>query len=389
LSRAEERKVRGLQPLGNTELDLLLACGSPPSAAARARISKLLTTPPDWPRLVELAISHGMLPLLARALEEHAPGPAHARIRDRAAGLSVRSLRMAAELARILAAMRTAGVAAIAFKGPTLAHLAYGDLTLRTFNDLDIFVPRAQLQTALDLLAAGGYGKKTPAWDTRFSGACEVALQHPGLGCEVDLHWLFSSPYFLLFDSVRAVERSIVLHAGGLTARTLCPEDYLLYLCIHAARESWDQAQFPCDLAGIASRCPLDWDDLLRQAEHTGSWRALAAGLDLAHELSEAPIPREVLRRVKLDRAVSWISARAQLGLSRRVSDPAGTPGGALLHLRTLESWPAKARYLWRRALQPNQLDAEWVLLPRRLWAAYYLVRPVRLAYTTLRRLVA
>jgi hypothetical protein len=370
------------------ELDLLLACGSPPSEAAHARISKLLTAPLDWPLLVELAITHGMLSLLARALAEQAPGPAHAEIRDRAAAFSMRSLRMAGELAQILKAMQAAGVPAIAFKGSTLAYLAYGDLALRTFNDLDIFVPRAQLPAALDLLAADGYARKTAAWDIGFSGACEIALQRRDPVCEVDLHWLFSPPYFLPFDPVRAMVRSIVLRAGGLVARTLCPEDHLLYICIRAARGGWDQAQFPCDLAGIVARCPLDWDDLVHQAERTGCWRALAAGLDLAHELCQAPTPPEVLRRVKQDRAVSRISAQAQLGLSRQASDPAAVAGGAFLHLRTLETWWAKARYLWRRALQPNQLDAEWILLPKRLAAAYYVVRPLRVACTALRRLV-
>ena len=53
-----------------------------------------------------------------------------------------------------------------------------------------------------------------------------------------------------------------------------------------------------------------------------------------------------------------------------------------------MESWRAKAHYLWRRALQPNQKDAEWVRLLQRLSAAYYVVRPLRLAWTTFRRLV-
>ena len=34
----------------------------------------------------------------------------------------------------------------------------------------------------------------------------------------------------------------------------------------------------------------------------------------------------------------------------------------------------------WRRALQPNQKDAEWVRLPQRLSPAYYIIRPLRLA---------
>jgi hypothetical protein len=360
------------------ELDLLLASGSPPSESAQARVSHLLSRPIDWPLLVGLVESNGMLRLLSRALAGQTAGPVQAEIRAKSAAKAEVSLRMAGELARILAGLQAADVTAVAFKGPVLSYLAYGDLALRDCADLDIFVPRAQLQPALDFLTADGY-EKAAVWDIGFSGACEIVLQRRKGGCLVDLHWLFSSPYFLPFDPVRAMERSIVLRAGGLRARTLCPEDHLLYLCIHAARDGWPSARFPCDLAGIVARCPLDWDDLIRQAERTGCWRALAAGLDLAHGLCDAPVPLEVLRRVKRDWAVSRISAQAQLGLIRQVSDPAGTPAGALLHLRTLESWRAKARYIWRRALQPNQKDAEWVRLPPALSPAYYLVRPVRM----------
>ena len=49
-----------------------------------------------------------------------------------------------------------------------------------------------------------------------------------------------------------------------------------------------------------------------------------------------------------------------------------------------LGSPSAKARYIWRRALQPNQLDAEWILLPQRLSAAYYAIRVLRIACTAL-----
>src|ERR1035437_4010395 len=72
------------------ELDLLFACGSPPSESTRARISRLLAGPLDWPLLVELAGSHGLVPLLSRALAGQAPCPAHAEIRAQAAAHAMR-----------------------------------------------------------------------------------------------------------------------------------------------------------------------------------------------------------------------------------------------------------------------------------------------------------
>jgi hypothetical protein len=64
-----------------------------------------------------------------------------------------------------------------------------------------------------------------------------------------------------------------------------------------------------------------------------------------------------------------------------------GAPGGAILHLRMLETVASKANYLWRRALQPNHLDADFIRLPDSLAPAYYLIRPVRVACAALGRL--
>ena len=66
------------------------------------------------------------------------------------------SFGLAKKLLEILALLDREGVRAIPFKGPTLAVKAYGDLTLRPFSDLDIFVPpgAAEAHRPVHLLAA-------------------------------------------------------------------------------------------------------------------------------------------------------------------------------------------------------------------------------------------
>ena len=79
--------------------------------------------------------------------------------------------------------------------------------------------------------------------------------------------------------------------------------------------------------------------------------------------------------------------AQARRRLPRNVDDPFQAVVGAPFFLDMLEAVTAKVRYLWRRALQPNQKDAEWLRLPQRLSAAYYIIRPLRLACAALGRL--
>ena len=47
---------------------------------------------------------------------------------------------LTSELIKIMKLLEENDIKAIAFKGPTLAQLAYGDVTLRQYVDLDLLV---------------------------------------------------------------------------------------------------------------------------------------------------------------------------------------------------------------------------------------------------------
>lgn len=173
------------------EIDALIACGAPPPDAVR-RLSGHLDSRLNWPALIELADSLRMLPLFARVLSQcplgTVPPAILAEIRSRVVAKAMRSLAMAGELSRLLRILETAGMTPIAFKGPTLAHAAYGDIALRDSGDLDIFVPHSQIAKALKILAAEGYGKKSPGSNVDLSGDIEITLQPQHLPWELDLH---------------------------------------------------------------------------------------------------------------------------------------------------------------------------------------------------------
>jgi hypothetical protein len=309
-----------------------------------------------------------------------------ADVRSRAASKAMHALSMAGELSRILRRLEAAGITAIAFKGPTLALLAYGNLALRDAADLDILVPHHQIASAIEILSADGYYKKSPLFKAGLAGDNEVTLLRRDPECEVDLHWQFSPPYFLPFDSGRAAGRSIAVSTSGLVARTLCREDLLLYLSIHGARNCWPLKSI-CDVAALTRNSSMDWADVLREADRAHCWRAAAVGLELAATLFQAPVPPEVWKRVKHGRVAGRIAAHVLSNLNRCVTRVSSAPSGALLHLRMIEGGSGKLRYLWRRAFQPNQCDVDYFHLPEPVSAAYYVVRPFRVACDALRNM--
>src|SRR4051794_310038 len=99
----------------------------------------------EWQPLVRLARVHAVTPTLLRALERRAPASPKGLMNalQKRAGESARSnLQRTRSLLRILDACSEEGIRAVAFKGPLLAALAYGDIGLREFVDIDVLVSR-------------------------------------------------------------------------------------------------------------------------------------------------------------------------------------------------------------------------------------------------------
>src|SRR5687767_3621410 len=99
-----------------------------------------LQPPIDGARLLHLARTHGVLPLLYRSL--HTIGPdlvpqdALTTLRHHVRANAQRNLFLAGTLLKLVRLLEAHGIAAIPYKGPVLATLAYGNVALRQFGDL-------------------------------------------------------------------------------------------------------------------------------------------------------------------------------------------------------------------------------------------------------------
>src|SRR3972149_3253348 len=139
------------------EEQVMLACAAPREAGSDTRIRTLLDAPLDWPRLEAAAEWHGVLSLVYGRLRDAAPdlvpGPAMTRLREASTANARRNLFLAGALLRVLDLLRSQGIPAVAYKGPTLAALAYGDLTRRDFADNDIMIRRRDFAAGPGLLS--------------------------------------------------------------------------------------------------------------------------------------------------------------------------------------------------------------------------------------------
>src|SRR5439155_735964 len=120
----------------------------------------------DRPRLLELAADHGVLGQLAarlRKMDENAvPQETRQGLLDGQRAQNFVTLRMTAELFRVLDQFASAGIGALVVKGPVLAVRAYGDPAMRSYGDLDLLVRPRDIRRATELMVAAGYHAAVP-----------------------------------------------------------------------------------------------------------------------------------------------------------------------------------------------------------------------------------
>jgi len=386
-----------------TETDLLLrtvrmAIGTEPPGSIGD------TQHVDWNALVQLALEHGVMPLLYRALAAHRAGALPPIVLDRLrrqyrANARVTRFLMR-ELVELLAAFETHGIRAIPLRGPVLALSLYGRLTARQFGDLDVFVAPRDVDRASDLLVARGYRfgprRATDAVATRIAPQGEVT---------VDLQWAVARNVFRFPIRLEELwDRLVPVSIAGVRVWQPAPDDHVLLLCAHASKHCWSSLIWIADLAAFVPRLNstgFDWAALGDRAVRCGGARQLLLGLHLGHSLLRADIPPVLLPRMHADSTIPSlarkVSDRLFVSVQQRSHQGAfGVVEGALLYVRSRERVrdriPYGAELLrhalhWLRALvTPNVHDLRFVDLPDRFRFLYYVVRPIRLATDIARR---
>lgn len=369
---------------------LLLGC-------ARTRVSRgiaeeirgLLDSPIDWDLLFREAANHALTPLLCRqlpliassALESHQVR----QLRDTAHAIALRNLALTAELFTIINRFASAGVEALPYKGPVLAAQAYGDISLREFQDLDLILRQHDIDKANEVMLGLGYQPKFP-WI--LSGGRKASFvpgeynyRNDARDIMVELHTERTLRHFPLPPGIDDLaSRAVAVSVGGQNLRTFSPEDTLLLLSVHGAKDLWQQLSWVVDIAEFVQVPPaLDWDKVFARARTTRTRRMLAITLLLAVRLFDAPLPPDVRGRVDSDSEAAAIARRIENQLLSGA--PLDLRAGARFHLRRhmlegrLEGW----RYALRLATIPSEDDWSAMRLPPLLAPLHVALRPLRM----------
>ena len=244
-------------------------------------LAELVAGVRDWEGLLHSAACAQLRPRLSALLGRVALPPGGRAIAQDLAHVARahegRARLLAAELTRILAALREARLKAAPFKGPAFAAWMGRTGVAREMNDLDLLVHERDLGAAVQALRPLGYapllaGQAVASrWLTRVTN--ELPLGAGGAPLLLELHWRLAPPWFPATATVAQVlegasERALT----GSSAWCPSPEALLLLHVSDGIKSHGASLRGVADLADILRAHPaIDWNRV------TGIARANAA----------------------------------------------------------------------------------------------------------------
>src|ERR1017187_6281317 len=371
-------------------LELLCVCASAGAELAPERIERIASwnlAVLDWSEALRLAEHHGVLPLAARTLIEHARGlPAEVERTLRSAyQANLRSsLWFAAELARIMQHFERRQLRAIPYKGAVLAQSLYHDLGLRSFSDLDFLISSADFERAKQGRSEIGYRPSsdlTPAVERLWlRNGYERAFDSAAGKNLVELQWALLPHFYGVDLSVEELMaragRTVV---GECEMPSLAPEDSLLVLCLHAAKHLWTRLIWISDIAETLRTQTIDYSLAFSQARTLGIARILGVSFWLVKNVLRAELPKPAEEMIRADPRVPALGSEfAGRGARDSAYDLESTEYFRLI-LKLRERRGDRLRYLWRLVWTPGVGDVAAVRLPEALFPLYRIVRIGRL----------
>jgi Uncharacterised nucleotidyltransferase len=288
----------------------------------------------DWSRLIPIARSNRMSPLLYRSLRasdqfEVLPAAIRQEIQEDSDRLDRDASVMSAALKSFLHKAAERGIEVVVHKGLWLSVNIYRDPGMRPGGDIDILVRKQDVETCLNLLEEIGVGRHWPnLLDDRYYARHHLHQQRctPDLKVWFEVHWALDHPYTLLTIDYEAMMDKA--SPGALLGEPVCelsPPDRLLSLAVHLVKHAIylpSQVGRPVNTSRLARliladgmlmyyldiaevighyQAEIDWESLVSLARRSGTVGILGAVFHACRELLGAPIPERVTEALVIE----------------------------------------------------------------------------------------
>ncbi|MDM5272540.1 nucleotidyltransferase family protein [Sulfurovum sp. zt1-1] len=377
----------------NDELRFLIACCQ--SELNDDDITSILSTYPtlDPQNLITLAYSQGILPLVYKTLKKlfeedlFHDEETLSLFKQHYMSIAQKNMLMSAELLRIMKLLEDSGIEALAFKGPTLAQQAYGDITMRRFGDLDILVGENEVFSTGKILSAHGYMPVSPIKilqnKTCLKVMNDLAFYDRSKGVFIEMHWrLFREKIGQHLDFSQISGTNCTVTINGHSIPTLSPEMQLVYLSLHGSKHAWERLEWICDIDRLLRvQTNIDWDKSFNIAKEMDTYTTLYLGLNLCYELLGTPLPKTIMPIIHTERILEL--TEETYNLLNNLPELEGYAKYRAIHRyqnTLLDTLGKKIRHFLSTNFTISQNDCQEFPLPSSLTFLYVFIKPFRVA---------
>lgn len=372
------------------EDELLLCCArTNVEAGIRDKILSLVQGDLDWGYLLKLAVRHRLMPLLYYNLNsicpEKVPKQILNKLKDYFNKNLQRNLLLTGELIKVLSLLKSKSITVIPYKGPNLANSIYGNIALREFNDLDVFIKKSEALKIRNFLFSEGYypyfhiNKKLE--EIYFRSQKGFILVNENHNFSIDFQWKFFSNFFSfpsLPESLLSDELDF-MYLNGHEISVFSPENMFLILSIHAAGHHWSRLAWLCDIAELIKGYDLDWKEITEKTNELNIKRILNINLILVNEMFEVKFPKIISNEIYSDMLSKKISIKVQKNLFSEELKSPNLWDWAYFHLKIRENLKNGIIDSIKDVTVPSIDEIKGLELPNKLYPIYYVFRPFNL----------
>jgi len=329
--------------------------------------------------IIHLAYKHSLITLLYKSIQQQNPKHTLLNLLKPHYQHSVqKNMSMTIHLISVLQILKAVNIKALAFKGVVLSHLAYDDISLRQFGDLDILIHEKDKKKMLKCLLSHGYTPEiilTKSSQKYFLSSVNVlGFYSPDGSTLIEVHWaLLSKNYAIKWKekSVWENTQSTAIHQYKIS--TMNTEITLIYLCIHGVKHLFERLIWLNDIAyWIQSHHNIDWEKLMQIAKDLGVLRMLLFSFSLCHKYLELPLEECIKREIQKDTQIAKLQDKIDFSPKEN--------SFRLKFLWQIRERPIdKFRFLYLAFFSTKFDDFKYIQLPSSLRFLYPFLRPIRL----------
>lgn len=353
------------------------------NSATASDVRGLLGTDLHWDILVQNAVQQNVFMILYQTLKathsEVIPSVIFQRIELEAQKRLTYNLFLTNKLLQVLNLLAEHNIQAIPFKGPIWANLAYGNMGLRDFCDLDILVRPQDFSKAKDVLIEQGYYDKHFGKLEESIGQAQMVL--PDSRVNIDVHYQLTPQFFYLqIETEPFFEGLQTLSVAGKQVVTFSPENSLALSYIQGAKDSCNTLKRICDFGALMQTYPeANWQEVMAKCGTDESDRIFWLGIAIAQTYLQIPLPEILSEKLKQFPEVVKVARQHEEYMYHK-----NIEYGYIFFIISL--WEKRENTLWSRLqywlkiiFRVNARDRELFPLPDLLFFLYYPLRIVRL----------